>query len=699
MSTEQADTLEKIFTVILPPRPYPGLRPFEKNEWPIFFGRERMADAIVSELISKRLLVVHGDSGCGKSSLIRAAVLPRLEQESARAGLRWRTCTAMPRGGPLLNIAEALASVDGRADDDERVITLRRVLNFGADAPKELARLMCQRAGDHVCILIDQFEELFEHARKNGPEEAQLLTQFLIALQQNPPPGLYVVLTMRSEFLGSCAHYKGFAEAVNATQYLLPRMDHSDLLRAICEPARLFDGEISLPLAERLIVDSGGGQDQLPLIQHGLMLLFEQHVAKTGQQAQTDTTWRLGMEQYQHTSGLAGLLSAHADEILEQAQATLPNGSQLVEAIFRALTDINAEGQAIRRPLTFADLIAVTGGEESDVRRVLDLFRIDGVSFLKPHGQVPLEAGTLIDISHEALIRCWQKIDDPQQGWLKREFRSGLVWRALLVQADSFEQDADNVLGAAVTTDRERWILKYNREWAKRYGGDWDRVQALLKASIKARNHTRRMKLIRRAGSLVVILLGLSAWALWLFVQGNKVGEEKEVISFSQQETINVIREARDAIATELASPQKTSSDELSAKLTKFDTQLNVQARQLETISLAPRIYVHIAHETQRRSAEQLGFLLEASQAFDYDLVVPKIMLSEIFPPRSVLRCFRARECAANGYALVKVINESLETPSVTLEDLSRIYEHAPGTRPEHYELWFGLEPIVTRPK
>src|SRR5436190_1811534 len=83
-------------TVKLPPRPYPGLRPFEKDEWSIFFGRERMADAVVSHVIGKRVLVVHGDSGCGKSSLVRAAVLPRLEQENARSGIRWRTCATTP---------------------------------------------------------------------------------------------------------------------------------------------------------------------------------------------------------------------------------------------------------------------------------------------------------------------------------------------------------------------------------------------------------------------------------------------------------------------------------------------------------------------------------------------------------------------------------------------------------------------------
>jgi hypothetical protein len=147
------------FTVRLPAAPYPGLRPFEKEEWPIFFGRERMADAVVARLLGQRVLVLHGDSGCGKSSLVRAAVLPRLEQENARGGVCWRTCVAVPGEAPLWNIAEALAHLGADNPGDDRVRAFRRALNFGRRAPAALAELL--RAGEaggmHVCILVDQF--------------------------------------------------------------------------------------------------------------------------------------------------------------------------------------------------------------------------------------------------------------------------------------------------------------------------------------------------------------------------------------------------------------------------------------------------------------------------------------------------------------------------------------------------------------
>jgi Novel STAND NTPase 1 len=268
------------FDLELPPSPYPGLRPFEPQEWPIFFGRERMTDEVINRLIDKHLVVVHGDSGCGKSSLVRAGVLAHLGQERARSGVQWRTCHMLPREAPLQNLVEAIAKLQGAARDSDFGHQVHRVLNHGRDAPPPLADLLGGGKDDNICILVDQFEELFSFARQHGRDEAQLFVDFLVGLQEKPPEGLYAILTMRSEFLGVCARFKGLAEAVNQTQYLLPQMERPALLRAIREPATLYDGEVSRELAERMIADAGGGQDQLPLIQHGLIVLWRHEIGE-----------------------------------------------------------------------------------------------------------------------------------------------------------------------------------------------------------------------------------------------------------------------------------------------------------------------------------------------------------------------------------------------------------------------------------
>jgi hypothetical protein len=762
---------DDVFAVRLPPRPYPGLRPFEKGEWPIFFGRERMADEIVARLLERRLLVVHGDSGCGKSSLVRAGVLPRLEQESARGGGRWRTCSALPREAPLWNLARALAMLDGggpeEGDVDAREIAFRRALNFGREAPAALARLLGAGPGNQVCILIDQFEELFDHARRHGPEEAMRVTECLVGLLASPPPGLHAVLTMRSEFLGVCSRFPGFAEAVNASQYLLPRMDDDDLLRAIREPATLYDGEVSRELAGRLIADSGGGQDQLPLIQHGLMLLYDGQVVRRAVASLTPLptsapdappasdavaaagpSWRLGLEHYRPARGLVGLLSDHADAVLDAAERRcLPAGGpgRAVEDMFRALTDINADGQAIRRPCTLAQLVAVTGADETILRCILDAFRADGVSFLKPYGSETLASGELIDISHEALIRCWRRIAEPREGWLIREFRNGLVWRALLVQADSFERDAGNVLGPTTTDERERWLRRRNPSWAERYGGGWERVQRLIAASVEARERRkaeaeaarrqeeearrreeRLRRRARRLGALLVVLgvtsaLGLVAW------QQSVVAERELAEARRQFEAATAAREAEAAararnealahearqsaealsrVVVELNVAVNTSDlppatgEALQKTLSEAQTEIMTQARNLSqaapvptppsSTAGGPRIYFQIADPNQHETARALELRLEARRVGDAAVVVPGIEVVKVAPPRSVLRCFKPEECRGEGEALVKTINALLRTPRVALEDVSVRYGGSSSIRPRHYELWFA---------
>jgi WD40 repeat protein/ABC-type dipeptide/oligopeptide/nickel transport system ATPase subunit len=533
MALPAEEPLDSSFAVELPPAPYPGLRPFNKDEWPIFFGREQMTDQVIARVIRQHLVVVHGDSGCGKSSLVRAGVLAQLEQELARSGIRWRTAIALPREAPLRRLAEAIAGLQGAADDLDGLLQIRRILNRGADAPAALAELLRRGDDDHVCILIDQFEELFAFAEQRGREEADLLVEILVGLEKNPPPGLYAILTMRSEFLGHCARYKGLAEAVNRTQYLLPQMERAALIRAICEPALLKEGEVSRALAERVIAEIAGGQDQLPLIQHGLMQLYwdkfgrptagssglgeetmpylenrhvledapvsfrheegwQEPIAPPADEASDAAqlafspgrrrVWRLGLEDYRDRD-LAKMLSDHADDIMAKAAPEL-HGKKIVEHLFRALTDINAEGSAVRRPQTLAELMSVTGSDEETLGSIIDQFREEGVSFLRPYGNAPIAPDSEIDISHEALIRCWQQIADKKDGWLQREFGDGLIWKSLRLQAQR-----DETLSAAATADRGAWLKALpSRRWCDRYGDGWDEVHELMERSRRARD-------------------------------------------------------------------------------------------------------------------------------------------------------------------------------------------------------------------
>ena len=208
------------------------------------------------------------------------------------------------------------------------------------------------------------------------------------------------------------------------------------------------------------------------------MLMWEDAVRRAGPGKRV----RLDGAIVDKAGGLAELLSQHADDVMASA-APDERRQEIAEAVFRALTGVSAEGSAIRRPLAFNKLCAVTGAKPDELRPILDAFRAPGVSFITPYQPKPIDDKTPIDISHEALIRCWRRINDKENGWLQTEIRDGLGWRLLVFQAESFAGNRRNVLSGPATELGEGWLEQRNEAWAERYGDGWPRVEALIGAS------------------------------------------------------------------------------------------------------------------------------------------------------------------------------------------------------------------------
>jgi hypothetical protein len=216
-------------------------------------------------------------------------------------------------------------------------------------------------------------------------------------------------------------------------------------------------------------------------LQHGLMLMWEEAArGKTGEPIALDGAI------VEKAGGLAELLSGHADRVMDAAAPDARRAS-LVESIFRELTDVNAEGSAIRRPRALRDLAAVAGGTPDELRPLIDAFRAPGVSFLTPYAPAPLNEKTVVDISHEALIRCWRRIASPKDGWLKQEFDDGLAWRSLLSEARAFERDQRRVLSAAARSARpfyEAVLQQRQFVLAAAHRGDQARGQRLVDRAV-----------------------------------------------------------------------------------------------------------------------------------------------------------------------------------------------------------------------
>ena len=168
--------------VTLPKRPYPGLRPFTVDEWEIFFGREIMTEEVIQRLLRNGLVLVHGSSGSGKSSLVYAGVLPQLERRLRRRNVTIKTGTIRPGRSPLRSLAVQLAKLCALPNENPQVEEMHRALIRGRNARGEIEARIRETSPNELCIFIDQFEELFRFAHEGDPEEARIFADVVVGL-------------------------------------------------------------------------------------------------------------------------------------------------------------------------------------------------------------------------------------------------------------------------------------------------------------------------------------------------------------------------------------------------------------------------------------------------------------------------------------------------------------------------------------
>ncbi|HYI48415.1 MAG TPA: ATP-binding protein [Allosphingosinicella sp.] len=582
-------------------RPYPGLRPFLPRERDVFFGREQMVDQVLVRLNERHMVVVHGASGCGKSSLIAAGVLPQLARRRARRGLKLRTGTFRPGIKPMQALVGLLQELCATEAGPAALEEVYRAIANGPEARSGVARLAGAAGVDQLCIVVDQFEELFRFAEDEGFEEAQLFAELLVQLcgcyeneagwweaegEATAPPRdadgaeISFILTMRSEFLGNCARYRGLAEAINHTQYLLPNMARDDLIRAIREPAEVFEGSVDHALAERMADDAAREQDALPLVQHALMQMWR----ATGDRTLDLSDYARALEacaqseQAQARAPLSAILAGHADRVLEEVTGGGDTHESAAEFLFRALTRKDSESRAIRCPQRFRRLARLSGVSREETIAIIDGFRREGVSFLTPYAEMggTIEDETVVDISHEALIRAWPRMSDkaidPETaqpvGWVEREAQDAMLWRWLSVHAQFFETNPQAYLDGATSERLGAWFerIRERPDWARAHlvrpaGADdvteepeWKAVARLLKASHDKTWLDRTMlKRWRKLGwSSLALLIVLVAGIVWAGNWAYHRLAEGESASNAQQAAARQQAAAKQQIAASL---------------------------------------------------------------------------------------------------------------------------------------------------
>src|SRR5580700_5692432 len=265
--------------------PFPGLRCFLSEEDYLFFGRHEQTEDLLRRLRGNRLVAVVGASGSGKSSLVRAGLLPAvLGGGMAQAGSAWEIAVMRPGGSPLAHLARALCEAGlYDADAEDALCHLQATLSRSRNGLIEAVRqsqgseVRGQGSGSRLLLVVDQFEELFRFHRASATSQEQAIgfVNLLLHATQQADQNVFVVLTMRSDFLGECSRFLGLAEAVNDGEFLIPRMTRDQIQEAIEGPIRVRAAEIAPRLLFRLLNDVQDNQDRLPVLQHALMRTWE----------------------------------------------------------------------------------------------------------------------------------------------------------------------------------------------------------------------------------------------------------------------------------------------------------------------------------------------------------------------------------------------------------------------------------------
>jgi hypothetical protein len=480
--------------------PYPGLRPFEEEDEALFFGREEQTLELLRRLGERRFVAVLGLSGSGKSSLVRAGLIPALRLGGlGDEGGRWRIAKMRPGGDPAHQLSEALDRALGK--EEGRLERLRRS-SFGLIHAARKGR----SRDENLMLLVDQFEEIFRQPVEASREFVRLI---LTALEEGGPDyGIYVVLTMRSDYLGDCAQFRDLPEALNDSQYLVPRLTAGQRQDAITKPAERFGSGVDRLLLQQLLVEAGDDPDQLPVLQHLLMRMWDLREGKAEGEPLT-------LEEYNQAGGWKDAIDWHGKALMN---ALSWKRQTIAKRIFQRVTELGGRERDRRRLTRLSELAAVceSYGNESDIRAVVEHFSAPGSNFLtSPDWRS--DADPLVDITHESLIRQWSRLkewavqDEQAAEWYRRvedRVRTGGAYLKGLELATALDVRAAAEWNAA-------WAIRYAR---KESGVAFEEVNGFLDRSRKAEaDELARLRRNRRIVVAVAIVFAMLAGAASYF--------------------------------------------------------------------------------------------------------------------------------------------------------------------------------------
>jgi len=453
-----------------PGAPFKGLASFEQADADRFFGRERLIAELVARLTGSPLLALVGPSGSGKSSVLRAGLLPVLAGGAIPGSERWSQVVLRP----------------------------------GERSAEELLELVRGASADHTLIAVDQFEEVFSSDR---PEEDRAAFVGTLVTAAHDPAGRFaVVLALRADLFGRCAEHPALAELLDRHSVLVGPMRPEELRRAIELPATRAGVRVAPELVEALVGDVAGRPGALPLLSTALLELWHARANRA-----------LTLRAYQKTGGVGGAVA----RLAESAYAALDPGEQdATRGVFLRLAQDTAGdgGRAMRRraPLSEFDLEA-----DQRLRRVLGVLTQRRLVAVGQHG---------VEVAHEALLQEWPRLRE----WLLEDAEGRHVRRHLTDAATQWRSGGrdpgDLYRGArlAATLDWARQHGAELNELERAYLAD---SQAAGERDTRRVRRTNRRLRVLLAGVAVLLAAALAGGLVALVQRGRARNAETSALA------------------------------------------------------------------------------------------------------------------------------------------------------------------------
>ncbi len=434
----------------LPPEPgeppFQGLQYFDEKDADRFFGREALIAKIVGRLTKTRFLTIIGASGSGKSSIVRAGVIPALRRGERLAdgslpptdSGQWDIRILIPSAHPLDTLAASLTH------DSESVSAITTLSADLAQNPNALSlvtrRVLAQNGKKHLLLVIDQFEEVFTQCRQDD-ERHTFIENLLYAIDPADPQPITILLTLRADFYNHLAFHDHLRELVSQNQEFIGAMNRNELMRAILQPAALRNWKVQEGLVEVILDDLGSEPGALPLLSHALLETWKRRRGRV-----------LTVSGYTTAGGVRGAIAQTAETVFRQRLSL--EQQPIARMIFIKLAEMGEDSLDTRRRAAFSELIT----------RATDTSTIDAVLSILTDARL-ITTGTLepgdtrvVEVAHEALIREWPTLRD----WLNQN-RQGLILHRQLTEDANDWRKLGRDSGALYRGVR----LKQTLEWVK----------------------------------------------------------------------------------------------------------------------------------------------------------------------------------------------------------------------------------------